>query len=72
MLPIRNLPEDVPRALRLRAVQHGHSTEAEVREIQAIAVKPEKRVYPGDALSASGRKIGLTNDDLNVFGQVQD
>ena len=44
MLTVRNLPDDVHRALRVRAAQHGHSTEAEVREILACAVKPESRV----------------------------
>ncbi|MFN7352325.1 MAG: FitA-like ribbon-helix-helix domain-containing protein, partial [Burkholderiales bacterium] len=33
MLTVRNLPDDVHRALRVRAAQHGRSTEAEVREI---------------------------------------
>jgi plasmid stability protein len=72
MLTIRNLPDDVHRALRVRAAQHGHSTEAEVREILAIAVKPEMRVHLGEALSALGRKIGLTNEDFDVFTQVRD
>jgi len=31
MLTVRNLPDDVHRALRAQAVQHGHITEAEVR-----------------------------------------
>ena len=34
MLTVRNLPEDVHRALRVQAALHGHSTEAEVREIR--------------------------------------
>ena len=72
MLTIRNLPDDVHRALRVRAAQHGHSTEAEVREILAIAVKPAARVHLGDALTALGRKIGLTNEDFEVFTQVSD
>lgn len=72
MLTVRNLPDDVHRALRVRAAQHGRSTEAEVREILAVAVKPEKRVRLGDALAALGREIGLTNDDLEVFDQVRD
>lgn len=67
MLTVRNLPDDVHRALRVRAAQHGRSTEAEVREILAIAVKPETRVRLGEALAALGSKIGLTNDDLEVF-----
>jgi plasmid stability protein len=72
ILTVRNLPDDVHRALRVRAAQHGHSTEAEVREILATAVKPETRVRLGDALAALGRKIGLTNEDLEVFNQVRD
>jgi plasmid stability protein len=42
MLTVRNLPDDVHRALRVQAAQHGRSTEAYVREILALAVKPEK------------------------------
>ena len=72
MLTIRNLHDDVHRALRVRAAQHGRSTEAEVREILAMAVKPETRVRLGDALAALGRKIGLTNEDFEVFEQVRD
>ena len=70
MLTVRNLPDDVHRALRARAAQHGHSTEAEVREILALAVKPEARVCLGDALAAMSRKIGLTNEDFEVFEQT--
>ena len=46
--------------------------EAEVREILASAVKPEARVRIGDALVALGRKIGLTNEDFEIFNQVRD
>ncbi len=72
MLTVRNLPDDVHRALRMRAALHGHSTEAEVREILATAVKPEARVRMGEALAALGRTISLTNDDFQVFEQVRD
>jgi len=72
MLTVRNLPDDVHRALRVRAAQHGQSTEAEVREILAAAVKPETRVRLGEALAALGREIGLTNEDCEVFLQVRD
>ena len=44
MLTVRNLPDDVHRALRLQAASHGHSTEAEVRQILANAVNPPKRI----------------------------
>ena len=72
ILTVRNVPDDVHRALRVRVAQHGRSTEAEVREILAAVVKPEKRVRVGDALAAIGRKIGLTNDDFAVFENVRD
>ena len=72
MLTVRNLPDDVHRALRVQAALHGHSTEAEVREILATAVKPETRVRLGDALAELGRQIGLTNEDVEVFNQVRD
>lgn len=43
-----------------------------MREILAAAVTPERRVRVGQALAATGRKIGLTNDDLAVFESVRD
>ena len=72
VLTVRNVPDEVHRALRLRAAQHGHSTEAEVREILSSAVKPEKRVRLGDALAALGRKVALTNEDLAIFDQTRE
>jgi plasmid stability protein len=72
MLTVRNLPDDVHRALRMRAAQHGRSTEAEVRAILAAAVKPETRVRLGDALAALATEIGLTNADWEVFDQVRE
>jgi plasmid stability protein len=72
MLTVRNLPDDVHRALRVQAALHGHSTEAEVREILANAVKPEARVRLGDALAELGRKVGLSNADVEALEQLQD
>lgn len=72
MLTVRNLPDDVHRALRVRAAQHGRSTEAEVREILAVVVKPEKRLRLGDALASLGRKIGLADEEFAVFDKVRD
>jgi plasmid stability protein len=43
-----------------------------VREILALAVKPEKRVRFGDALADLSRQVGLTNEDFEVFQQVRD
>jgi plasmid stability protein len=72
MITVRNLPDEVHRALRVRAAQNGHSTEAEVREILAVAVKPESRILLGDALAALSHKIGLTNEDIEVLQLVRD
>lgn len=71
-LTMRNLPDDMHRALRIRAAHNGRSTEAEVREILASVVKPEKRVRMGEALAALGHKIGLTKEDFAVLEQVRD
>ena len=43
-----------------------------MREILAVAVKPESRVRMGEALAALGRTISLTNEDFEVFDQVRD
>ncbi len=72
MLTVRNLPDEVHRALRVQAALHGQSTEAEVREILAAAVKPPSRVRLGDALAALGREVGLTNEDVAVLQQGKD
>lgn len=72
ILTVRNVPDDVHRALRVRAAQHGRSTEAEVREILATAVKPEERVRLGDALAALGRKVGLTDEDFVALDHARD
>lgn len=37
---VRNLPDEVHRALRMRAADHGRSAEAEVRTVLEDAVKP--------------------------------
>lgn len=72
ILTVRNVPDEVHRASRVRAAQNGRSTEAEVREILAATVKPEKRVRVGEALAAIGRKIGLTNEDSDIRDQHRD
>jgi plasmid stability protein len=72
MLTVRNLPDDVHRALRVRAAQHGQSTEAEVRAILAAAVKPQGRLRMGDELAALGRDIGLSNDDVDALSAARD
>ncbi|MBK7144195.1 MAG: plasmid stabilization protein [Xanthomonadales bacterium] len=67
ILTVRNVPDEVHRALRVRAALHGRSTEAEVRSILESTVKPVERVRMGDALRKLGRRVGLKDKDLAVF-----
>lgn len=72
MLTIRNLPDQVHRALRVRAARHGHSMEAEVREILESVVVPAGRVKLGSLLADMGRQAKLTDREFAVFEQVRD
>jgi plasmid stability protein len=71
-ITIRNIPEEVRRALRMRAAMHGRSTEAEVRDILAMAAKPEGRIKLGSLLTSIGREAGLTRADAGVFQKLRD
>ena len=72
ILTVRNVPDEVHRALRAQAAQNGRSTEAEVRQILASAVKPVDRLPMGDALAAIGRQAGLSNEDVTAMDQARD
>ena len=72
MLTIRNIPDEVHRALRMRAAQHGQSMEAEVREILGAVVSPEGRVKLGSLLADMGRQAKLSEAEFAVFDQVRD
>jgi plasmid stability protein len=72
MLTVRNIPEEVHRALRVRAAQHGHSMEAEVREILESVVSPQGRVKLGSLLADMGRQARLTDAEFAVFEKVRD
>ena len=69
MLTVRNLPDEVHRALRVRAALRGRSTEAEVRVILAEAVLSEGRASLGTLLTAVGRRAGLTDEEFTGFAQ---
>ncbi|HBJ86094.1 MAG TPA: plasmid stabilization protein [Verrucomicrobiales bacterium] len=71
-LTVRNLPEEVHRALRVRAAMHGRSTEAEVRDILEATVCPPSRLRMGTALAELGRRAGLTAEDLAAIESPQD
>jgi antitoxin FitA len=69
---IRNLSDATHRALKVRAAQHGRSTEAEMRDILEAAVRPANRLRLGSALAEMSRNIGLTNADVEALEQARD
>ncbi len=72
MLTVRNISDEVHRALRMRAAHHGHSMEAEVREILESAISPAGSVKLGSLLADMGRQAKLTDQEFAVFEQVRD
>jgi antitoxin FitA len=71
MLTVRNIPDELHRALRVRAALHGHSMEAEVRGILESAVSPQGRLKLGSLLADMGRRAKLTDEEFTVFEQVR-
>lgn len=69
MLTVRNLPEEVHRALRLRAARHERSTEAEVRAILEDAVRPQGRLKLGAWLADIGQQVRLTDEEVALINQ---
>lgn len=61
---VRNLPESVHRALKLRAARNARSTEAEIRVILEEAVSPRARLKIGSELAAFGQRFGGVDFDL--------
>jgi plasmid stability protein len=61
---VRNIPEKTHRALKLRAAQHGRSTEAEIRKILEDAVSTQTAPGLGSQLAALGRRFG--GIELNI------
>ena len=65
---VRNLPDEVHRAIRIQAAHHGRSTEAEIRDILERAAKPQGRVKLGSYLASIAREAGgLTDEEVAVF-----
>lgn len=69
---VRNLPDEVHRAIRIQAAHHGRSTEAEIRDILERAAKPEGRVKLGSYLASIARATGgLTDEEHALFESVR-
>ena len=70
---VRNLPDEVHRALRVRAAQHGRSTEAEIRDILEIAARPPQRIKLGSLLASIAREAGgLTDEEVEQINHLRD
>lgn len=66
-ITIRNLDPAVKERLRVRAAQHGHSMEAEARDIIARAVTIERSPEPGLAEAIRRRFAAIGGvDDLDL------
>ncbi len=61
-ITIRNVPEEVHRAIRVQAAMHGRSTEAEIRDILEKAAKPEGRLKLGSLLVSIASEAGSLSD----------
>lgn len=72
-ITIRNVPDAVHRALRVRAAQHGRSTEAEIRSILEQAARPEGRLKLGSLLTSIAREAGgLSDAEAEALNQLRD
>jgi plasmid stability protein len=72
-ITIRNVPDEVHRAIRVRAAMHGRSAEAEIRSILEQAAKPEGRLKLGALLTSIAREAGgLTDPEVERVNQLRD
>ncbi|MCY1431977.1 hypothetical protein D9M71_479560 [compost metagenome] len=71
-ITVRNVPEEVHRAIRIRAAQHGRSIEAEMREILESAVRPLGRVKLGTLLAEIGREVKMTDEEAAILESGRD
>ena len=67
VVTVRNLPDEVHRAIRIQAAHHGRSTEAEIRDILERAAKPEGRVKLGSLLASIAREGGGRTDEEHAL-----
>jgi len=61
---IRNLPDEIHRALRLRAANHGRSLEAEVRAILEFQIEGLDAKGLGSRMANLGKKLEGFQFDL--------
>lgn len=66
-MTIRNLPDDVHHALKVRAAMNNRSAEAEVRDILTAAATGTGPISLGEVVLAFGRQVGLTDEEHALF-----
>ncbi len=72
-ITIRNVPDEVHRAIRVRAALHGRSAEAEIRDILEKAARPEGRLKLGTLLASIACEAGgLTESEVEQINQLRD
>jgi antitoxin FitA len=71
-ITVRNIPDEVHRALRVLAARHGRSTEAEVRTILEQAAMAEARAPMGQSLRAIWSEHGLTDEEAAAIERARD
>lgn len=70
---VRNLPDEVHRALRIRAATHGRSTEAEIRDILEMVARPPQRIKLGSLITSIAREAGgLADEEHALLESVRD
>ena len=73
VVTVRNLPDAVHRALRVRAAHHGRSTEAEIRAILETVAQPPERIKLGSLLASIASEAGgLFEAEIDHFEQLRD
>lgn len=71
-MTLRNIPEDVHRALKARAARHGRSAEAELRVILTEAVGPDPATHRkglGTEINEAFRRFDLTDEEMKGFAR---
>ena len=71
-LTVRNIPDDLARALRVRAARHGRSAEAEHRLILAQALEGGETDFWGRADALRGRTRSQKSDSAQLQREMRD
>jgi plasmid stability protein len=72
-ITVRNIPDEVHRAIKVRAAMHNRSAEAEIRDILEQAARPEGRLKLGSLLASIAQEAGgLTDAEAERINQLRD